>query len=99
MAKKQMTSTNWLLLLIVPQLIFSGSVIPTANISLPFRILSSVNPSRYALDALLRISGYGDGFAAPPMSDWLALAIISLGLIALLMLIQQRAGDRKDMSS
>jgi ABC-type multidrug transport system ATPase subunit/ABC-type multidrug transport system permease subunit len=99
MAKKQRTSTNWLLLLIVPQLIFSGSVIPMANIGLPFRILSSVNPSRYALDALLRISGYGDGFAAPPMSDWLALAIISLGLIALLLLIQQRAGDRKDMSS
>jgi len=92
-SKRAMTTTNWLLLLTVPQLMFSGAIIPVMNFNFPFNILSGVNPSRYALEALLATSGYGEGFNITPLINWFVLAIMSLGLIVLLVGIQQGAGS------
>jgi ABC-type multidrug transport system ATPase subunit len=93
LSTKAMRSTNWLLLFTVPQLIFSGSMIPGSNLTFPVNLLSGINPSRYALEALLTTSGYGEGSAGALLPDWFILVIISLCLIALLMGIQQRAED------
>jgi energy-coupling factor transporter ATP-binding protein EcfA2 len=87
-------ATRWLLLLTVPQLILSGAINPVINLSLPFNLLPGINPSRYALEALLITSGYGEGFGVTPLVPWFALAIMSLGLIVVLAAIQQRAGQR-----
>jgi ABC-type multidrug transport system ATPase subunit len=93
LSRTAMTTTSWLLLLTVPQLALSGSIIPLANLNFPFNILSGVNPSRYALEILLTTGGYGEGLSVNPLSNWLILAIMSLGLIVLLVGIQQRAGS------
>ena len=92
-SKRAMTTTSWLLLFTVPQLILSGAIIPVANPSFPFILLSAIDPARYALQALLAIHGFVEGFRLPPSSDWFALAIIGLCLIALLAVIQQRVGS------
>jgi ABC-type multidrug transport system permease subunit len=86
-----MTSTNWLLLFTVPQLILSGSIVPIADLVFPLDLLSAINPSRYALEALLAISGYGQGFNRVPLGDWSILTVISIGLLVLLMGIQKGA--------
>lgn len=91
LSKRATTSTNWLLLFTVPQLILSGSIIPVAELFFPLNVLSAINPSRYALEVLLAISGYGQGFNAVPLSHWSILAIISIGLFVLLMGIQKGA--------
>jgi ABC transport system ATP-binding/permease protein len=91
LSTRAMTSTNWLLLFTVPQLILSGSIIPIADLVFPLNLLSAINPSRYALEALLAISGYRQGFNGVPLSDWSILTIISIGLIVLLMGIQKGA--------
>ena len=91
LSKREMTSTNWLLLLTVPQLILSGSIIPVAELVFPLNVLSAINPSRYALEVLLALSGYGQGFNGVPLSHWSILAIISIGLIVLLLGIQKGA--------
>jgi ABC-type multidrug transport system permease subunit len=91
MSNQGTTKTNWLLLLTIPQLILSGVMIPSENISFPLNILAGMNPSRYALDALLISSGYKEGISAIPASHWLAFVIISLGLIVFLVGIQRRA--------
>ena len=83
-----MTATSWMLSLTVPQLILSGAMIPLANLNYLFRILSSLNPARYAVEALLAASGYGQGTNNSLFGDWSILAIISLGLIVLLARIQ-----------
>lgn len=88
-------TTNWLLLLTVPQLILSGSIIPVVNLNFPFNFLSRFNPSRYALETLLATSGYGEGFNVTPLSHWSALSILSLCLIVLLVGIQQGAGNAR----
>jgi ABC-type multidrug transport system ATPase subunit len=93
LSTKAMRSTNWLLLFTVPQLIFSGSMIPGSDLTFPVNLLSGINPSRYALEALLTTSGYGESLASALLPDWFILVIISLCLIALLMGIQQRAGN------
>jgi hypothetical protein len=64
-----------------------------ADLSLPFQALSAINPSRYASEALLAISGYQGGLGAIPLGDWTVLAIMGLSLIALLLVIQRRAGS------
>jgi ABC-type multidrug transport system permease subunit len=87
--------TSWLLLLTVPQLILSGAIMPLANLSFVFNFLSPLNPSSYALDSLLAIGGYGQGLNGTLFSDWLILAILSLGLVLLLMGIQRRAADAR----
>lgn len=92
-SKKAMAMTGWLLLFTVPQLIFSGSILPAGDLLFPFNILSRINPSLYALDALLATSGYREGFNVPLLSHWFALAIISLCLSAVLVGIQQRMGN------
>jgi ABC transport system ATP-binding/permease protein len=92
-SKRAMTTTSWLLLFTVPQLILGGSIIPVANLGSPFQLLLVINPARYALEALLVIHGYVEGFRFPPLSDWFALSIIGLCLIALLAVIQQRVGS------
>src|SRR6266487_2690845 len=92
-SKTAMMTTNWVLLLTVPQLVLSGAVIPTASLTFPFNFLSRLNPSRYALETLLATSGYGQGFNVTPLSQWLILAIMSLSLIVLLVGVQQRAGS------
>jgi ABC transport system ATP-binding/permease protein len=91
LAKGAMTSTNWLLLFTVPQLILSGSIIPIAALVFPLNLLSAINPSRYALEALLTISGYVQGFNRVPLGDWSILTVISIGLLVLLMGIQKGA--------
>jgi ABC-type multidrug transport system permease subunit len=92
-SKRAMTTTSWLLLFTVPQLILSGSMILVANLGSPLKFLSAINPARYALDALLVIHGYVEGFSLPPLNDWITLSIIDLCLIALLAVIQQRVGS------
>jgi ABC transport system ATP-binding/permease protein len=92
LSKKPTTTAHWLLLFTVPQFIFSRAMIPSANSNFPFNFLAGINPSRYALDALLTISGYGESVAASALSGWLVLVIMSLVLIVLLLGIQQRAG-------
>jgi ABC transport system ATP-binding/permease protein len=91
LSKGAMTSTNWLLLFTVPQLILSGSIVPIADLVFPLNLLSAINPSRYALEAVLAISGYGQGFNRVPLGDWSILTVISIGLIVLLMGIQKGA--------
>ena len=93
LSKSAMTTTNWLLLFTVPQLILSGAVIPVSNLIFPFNILSGVNPARYALEALLAIGGYSAGLNINPLSYWLALAFTVLCFILLLIGAQQRAGN------
>jgi len=97
-SKRAMTTTSWLLLFIVPQLILCGAIIPTANLSYPLWLLSAINPARYALDAMLAILGYGEVSRLPVLNDWSALAIIGVGLIALLAVIQQRAGSVRNIN-
>jgi ABC-type multidrug transport system permease subunit len=92
-SRTAMITTNWILLITVPQLILSGAIVPLAKLAFPFKILSAINPSRYALHSLLSASGYGKGLSTALATDWLILAIISLVLIALLVGIQQRAGS------
>jgi ABC-type multidrug transport system ATPase subunit len=87
--------TSWVLGLTLPQLVFSGSIVPVANLSFPFNLLSAINPSRYALETLLFISGYGAGPNSTASSSWLILAIMSLILIVLLVGIQQRVARTK----
>lgn len=94
-SRTAMPTTSWLLLLTVPQLVLSGAITPLASSGLVFNLLSPLNPSRYALEALLVISGYGQGLNIGLLANWLILAIMSLGLIVLLMGIQQRAGNAR----
>jgi len=94
-SRTAMPTTSWLLLLTVPQLVLSGAIMPLASLGFAFNFLSPLNPSRYALEALLALSGYGQGLNSMVLSDWLILAIMSLGLIVLLMGIQQRAGNAR----
>lgn len=86
LSRKPTSAANWLLLLTIPQLIFSGATVP-------LNVLSWINPLRYALDALLRISGYGEGLVSALLGDWLVLGLMSLCLIAILMGIQGRTGN------
>ena len=69
-SKRAMTTTSWLLLFTVPQFILSGAIIPVANLSFPFILLSAIDPARYALEALLAIHGFVEGFRLPPSSNW-----------------------------
>jgi hypothetical protein len=92
--KGAITATRWLLLFTLPQLIFSGAINPVGTLIFPFNLLSGLNPSRYVLEALLITSGYGEGFGVTPLVRWFALAIMCLGLIVVLLGIQQRAGQR-----
>ena len=92
LSRTAMTNASWIPLLTVPQLVLSGAIIPPANLTFPFNFLSQLNPSRYALDILLAASGYGGGLNVTALSHWSILAILSLGLIVLLVGIQQRAG-------
>ncbi len=95
LSRKATAITSWVLGLTLPQLVFSGSVVPLANLNVPFNWLSGINPSRYALESLLAISGSAAGFNSTPSSDWLILAIMSLGLVVLLVGIQQRASSAR----
>jgi ABC-type multidrug transport system permease subunit len=94
-SKKATTTTNWLLLLTVPQLILSGAILPVENLSFPLNILAGINPSRYGLDALLISSGFKEGISAIPISHWFAFVIISVGLIVFLVGIQRRAENAR----
>jgi ABC-type multidrug transport system permease subunit len=72
-------------------LILSGVIVPAENLSFPLNVLAGINPSRYALDALLVSSGYREGISAIPVNHWFAFVLIGLGLIVLLVVVQQRA--------
>ena len=58
--------TVWVLLLTIPQLLLSGAIIPLSQITPPIGSLSVVNPSRYAFETLMTISGYGLDVATDP---------------------------------
>lgn len=92
-SKKAMSTTSWLLLFTVPQFILSGAIVPVATLGFPLQLLPAINPAHYALEAFLAIYGYATGLRLPPLSDWLALVIIGLCLIALLAGIQRRVGS------
>jgi len=92
LSRTAMTTTNWVLLFTVPQLILSGAILPVASLNFPSKLLSSINPVRYALDALVAVSGYGEGLNRSPSRDWLTLLIMGLCLIVLLAAIQRGAG-------
>src|SRR6266508_2921441 len=90
MAGWNFSNLLWLLLFTIPQLLFSGSVIPLADLNSPFRFLSQVNPARYAFETLLATSGYGQEFINVDWSiHWFTLATLSLCLMILLVAIQQ----------
>jgi ABC-type multidrug transport system ATPase subunit len=89
-SRSAMTTTSWVLLFTIPQLLLSGSVIPVANLNFLFRFLSQVNPARYAYETLLAISGYGQEFInVVPSIHWFTLTALSLCLMILLLAIQQ----------
>jgi hypothetical protein len=93
LSRTAITTTNWILLLTIPQLILSGAIVPVAKLVFPFNLLSAINPSRYAWEALMTAGGYGQGLNVPMVSDWSALALMTLCLVVILVLIQQRAGN------
>jgi ABC-type multidrug transport system ATPase subunit len=93
LSKPIRTTANWLLLFTVPQLIFSGAIVPVANLRFPLNLLSAINPSRYAFEALLTSGGYGSVLNMTPLGHWFVLVILSLCLIFLLMGIQRGAGS------
>lgn len=89
-SRSAMTTAVWVLWFTIPQLLFSGSIIPLADLNSPFRVLSGINPSRYALETLLTIGGYGQEFLNVNLSiHWFTLATLSLCLMILLIGIQQ----------
>ena len=92
-SRTAMMTANWILLLTIPQLILSDAIVPLAKLALPFKFLSMINPSRYALESLLAVVGYREGLRTTLAMDWLILGVISLFLITLLAGIQQRAGN------
>jgi ABC-type multidrug transport system ATPase subunit len=95
LSRSATTITGWLLLLTVPQLLLSGSVLPLEQLRFPFDLLARINPSRYAYEALLAASGTARGPGiAPAAGHWGALAILSISLIVLLLVIQQGAERR-----
>jgi len=94
-SKKSATTANWLLLLTIPQFILSGAIIPTEQLSFPFNVLAGINPSRYALDTLLISSGYREGISVIPASHWFAFVVMGVGLIVVLLGIQQRVGSAR----
>ncbi len=59
LSRMAIMTTAWVLILTVPQLFLSGSIIPLGHFNFPFSFLSEVNPSRYAFETLLTTSGYG----------------------------------------
>jgi ABC-type multidrug transport system permease subunit len=89
------TAANWMLLLTVPQFILSGAILPLSKLGFPFNVLAAINPSRYALSALLAVGAEGQAVNATLSSHGLALAAISLCLVAILARIQQGAGRIK----
>ena len=95
LSRTAITTTNWILLLTVPQLILSGAIVPLAKLVFPFNLLSAINPSRYAWEALMTAGGYGQGLNVHMVSDWSALALMALCLVVILALIQQRAENVK----
>ena len=89
-SRSAMTITNWILLFTIPQLLLSGSVVPLAALNFPFRILSQVNPLRYAFETLVAISGGGQEFInVVPAIHLFTLTTLSLCLMILLLAIQQ----------
>lgn len=89
-SRSAMMTPSWVLLFTIPQLLLSGSVAPLADLSSPFRFLSQVNPSRYAFEAFLAISGYGQELINVDRSvHSFTLATLSLCLMILLLAIQQ----------
>jgi energy-converting hydrogenase Eha subunit F len=66
LSRISMMTTAWVLILTIPQLFLSGSIIPLAHLGFPFSFLSDVNPSRYAFETLLTTSGYGLDVASDP---------------------------------
>ena len=94
-SKTAMTTTSWLLLFTVPQIIFIGSMIPGGEPGFPFNFLSVINPARYAVEILMAASRFGQGLIVNPLNHWFALVIMSLALIILLLGIQQRVGRQR----
>jgi ABC transport system ATP-binding/permease protein len=66
LSRTAMLTTTWVLILTIPQLLLSGSIIPLSHLNLPFFLLSEVNPSRFAFETLLTSSGYGLDVASDP---------------------------------
>lgn len=91
-SRTAMATASWLLLFTIPQFILSGAVVPLSNPGFAIDFLAKINPSRYAYETLLAASGYAASLNVSPLSDWLALLILSVGLILLLVGIQYRAG-------
>ncbi len=58
-ARNSQTAILWALILTVPQLFLSGSILPMTRLDPVSQVLTFVNPSRYAFNTLLTFSGYG----------------------------------------
>jgi ABC-type multidrug transport system ATPase subunit len=89
------TATHWMLLFTIPQLILNGAMIPLVNLNSLFEFLSGINPSRYAVEALLAATGYAVGSNSILFGHWSILAIMSLCLIVLLIRIQHGIGSTR----
>jgi ABC transport system ATP-binding/permease protein len=95
LARNATAISSWVLGFTLLQFVFSGSIVPLVNLNFPFNLLSGINPSRYALETLLAVSGHTVGSTGTPLSNWLVLAIMSLVLIVLLVGIQQRVASAR----
>jgi len=92
--------------LLIPQLIFAGALVPLDRMLPPARALSQVMISKWALELTGSLSDLGDRFAAqfpPSLADpyrhefdgaswapWVVLAAFSIGMLAATMIAQKR---------
>jgi ABC transport system ATP-binding/permease protein len=63
LATSVQAGVGWVLLLILPQLIFSGGIIPLKRLSPVGQALTVGMPARYTFEALVTVSGYGTDLA------------------------------------
>ena len=82
-AKNQLVATQaGALSSLLPSLLLSGMLVPLDNMPLPLRLLSTVVPARYLVDALRQIllKGNGLGGIGP---DLLAMAVFAAAIVGL----------------
>ncbi len=63
-ARHAHTAVMWVLILIIPQLILSGSILPLPRLSPLAMLITQPNPARHIFETLLTLSDYGQDIAA-----------------------------------
>ena len=67
---------------LLPSLLLSGMLVPIDNMPLPLRVISTIIPARYLVDALRQILLKGNGFTSI-WKDLLAMAVFAVVILAL----------------